>query len=325
MSRLLLAPGGYRPDGLLDALAPLVADPAAAVTGLHMFTFNEVRSTEAWRAQYLATLTRLSRRGQRPFIDSQGAGPHPWAMTTRSRRILLIVALVVGLAVVAGGGYGLWYLFLRPAGPAAVSGDSLAPVAASGAASQPLASGGLVGTWDVDTSIGSFSDFSDSWVGYRVQETLASIGANTAVGRTPEVSGSLTITGAQVTAATITADLTTLQSDDSRRDGQLDHAGLETSAFPTATFTLTSPLDVGADPTSGREIDVTAQGTLTLHGVTKAVTIPLKARLVGSVIEVTGTLPITFSDYGIVPPTSFIALSVSDTGTMELQLLLTHA
>ena len=53
--------------------------------------------------------------------------------------------------------------------------------------------------------------------------------------------------------------------------------------------------------------------------------VALKARLVGSVIEVTGSLPITFSDYGITPPTSFIALSVSDTGTMELQLLLTHA
>jgi len=56
VSRLLLAPGGYRPDGLLDALAPLVADAAAAVTGLHIFTFNQVRSTEAWRAQYLAAL-----------------------------------------------------------------------------------------------------------------------------------------------------------------------------------------------------------------------------------------------------------------------------
>lgn len=56
VSRLLLAPGGYRPDGLLDALAPLVADPAAAVTGLHIFTFNQLRSTETWRAQYLATL-----------------------------------------------------------------------------------------------------------------------------------------------------------------------------------------------------------------------------------------------------------------------------
>ncbi|MFI5261195.1 MAG: methylenetetrahydrofolate reductase [Candidatus Limnocylindrales bacterium] len=56
VSRLLLAPGGYRPDGLLDALASVVSDPAAAVTGLHIFTFNQVQSTEAWRAQYLATL-----------------------------------------------------------------------------------------------------------------------------------------------------------------------------------------------------------------------------------------------------------------------------
>lgn len=56
VSRLLLAPGGYRPDGLLDALAPLAADPAADLAGLHIFTFNQVRSTEAWRAQYLANL-----------------------------------------------------------------------------------------------------------------------------------------------------------------------------------------------------------------------------------------------------------------------------
>jgi polyisoprenoid-binding protein YceI len=247
------------------------------------------------------------------------------AMTTPGRRLLAVAALVAALAVAAGGAYGLWYLFLRPAGPAAVNTGSPAPLATTGAAAQPLASGRLPGTWDIDTSIGSFTDFSDSWVGYRMQETLASIGANTAVGRTPKVSGSLTITNDQVTAATVTADLTALQSDDSRRDDQLTHAGLETSSFPTATFTLTTPLDLGTDPTNGQEIDVTAQGTLELHGVTKAVAVPLKARLVGSVIEVTGSLPLTLADYGMTPPTSFIALSVSDTGTLELQLLLTHA
>jgi methylenetetrahydrofolate reductase (NADPH) len=56
VSRLLLAPGGYRPDGLLDGLASLIADPHAAVTGLHIFTFNQVASTEAWRVRYLAAL-----------------------------------------------------------------------------------------------------------------------------------------------------------------------------------------------------------------------------------------------------------------------------
>ena len=239
------------------------------------------------------------------------------------RRNLTIVAVAILVVLVAGGGYGLWYLLLRPAGPAAVSSESL--VLPSAVASSPLAAGGLPGTWNVDTSIGSLSDSSDSFVGYRVQEQLANIGANTAVGRTPNVTGSLTITGTQLTAATITADLTALQSDDSHRDGQLVNQGIETGTFPTATFTLTSPVDLGADPTNGQEIDVTATGTLNLHGVTKTVQIPLKARLAGSIIEVVGSLPIAFSDYGIQAPTSFAVLSVSDQGTMELQLFFTHA
>ena len=143
--------------------------------------------------------------------------PHP-AHRAR-RRNLAIIVVAVAVVLVAAGGYGLWYLFLRPAGPAAVSSEAL--VLPSAAASSPLAAGGLAGTWNVDTSIGSSADSTDSFVGYRVQEQLASIGANTAVGRTAGVSGTLTITGTQLTAATITADLTALQSDDQRRDGQL--------------------------------------------------------------------------------------------------------
>ena len=38
-----------------------------------------------------------------------------------------------------------------------------------------------------------------------------------------------------------------------------------------------------------------------------------------------GSLPITFADYGITPPTSCSALSVADHGTMEPQLMFTHA
>jgi polyisoprenoid-binding protein YceI len=239
------------------------------------------------------------------------------------RRNVAIVAVAVLLVLVAAGGYGLWYLFLRPSGPAAVSSESLA--LPSEAASSPLPSGGLAGTWNVDTSIGSFSDSTDSFVGYRVQEQLANIGANTAVGRTPNVSGTLTISGSQLTTATIAADLTALQSDDQRRDGQLVDHGIETSSFPTATFKLTSPVDLGADPTGGHEVDVTATGELTLHGQTKAVQIALKARLSGSIIEVVGSLPIAFGDYGIQAPTSFAVLSVEDQGTMELQLFFTHA
>ena len=72
-------------------------------------------------------------------------------------------------------------------------------------------------------------------------------------------------------------------------------------------------------------MDVTAKGQLTLHGVTRDVSIPLKAQHSGAVIEIAGSLEINFSDYGITPPSSFAVLSVADTGTMELQLFFTRS
>ena len=277
----------------------------------------------------------------------------------RSRPIVWIAAVIV-IAAVAVGGYGLWYLFLQGSGPApvdigtlsvpsaAASSPSAAPAtqsatssasdvagapaatsttasSSSGSSSAAAGSSSITGSWKVDTSIGSFSDFSDSFVGYRVQEKLASIGANTAVGRTPSVSGTMTIDGSTVTAVSISADLTTLKSDDSRRDGQLQNQGIQTSQFPTATFKLTSPIALGSVPSDGTTVKATATGDLTLHGETKSVQIALQAKQSNGVIVVTGSLPITFSDFGITAPNSFAVLSVSDNGTMELQLFFTKS
>ena len=77
-------------------------------------------------------------------------------------------------------------------------------------------------------------------------------------------------------------------------------------------------------PADGKEISATANGQLTLHGVTKDVQIALKAKLSGSTIVVTGSLPIAFADYSIEKPNSFHVLSIDDHGTMELQLFFTH-
>ena len=267
--------------------------------------------------------------------------------TAPDRRPIL---LLVGIAVVAVAAFGLWYLFFRPAGPAPVSlgappsqsaaaiadptattDPSSAPSSSASSSQAPSSSGraasggGISGSWNVDPSIGSFGDFSGSFVGYRVQEQLASVGANTAVGRTPNVTGSVTVDGTTVTAAAFTADLTNLQSDDPRRDGQLRHQALETSQFPTATFKLTQPFDLGKVPAEGETVSATATGDLTLHGVAKPVQVPLQARLANEMVTIVGSLAITFSDYGINPPQSFLVLSVEDTGTLELQLQLTRA
>ena len=229
--------------------------------------------------------------------------------------------IVIGIAVVAVlalGIGGVVYMFSGSA-PAAVGLAS--PSAATGAA----AGGSLDGTWNVDTSIGSFSDFSASFVGYRVNENLANVGSTTAVGRTPKVSGSLTFAGNAVTAVKITADLSALQSDKSMRDGQLHQQALQTDQFPTATFELTTPIQLPSAPADGQTISVTAQGKLTLHGVTKDVSIPLQAKLSGSVVTVVGSIKIQFADYSINPPQSMMVLSVDNFGVMELQLHFTKA
>jgi polyisoprenoid-binding protein YceI len=243
----------------------------------------------------------------------------------RRRDVRVLAALVV-VAGIAGGAYGLWTIFLKPAGPAAVSASLLAtPSASAGgtSTSSPIATGthSLV----VDTSLGSFSDFSSSFVGYRVQEELASIGGNTAVGRTLDVSGTVTIEGMTVTAAEITADLSTLKSDDDRRDSQLQRQALETDQYPTATFSLTEPIELPAAAAQGEAVNVTATGDFTLHGVTKSVQIPLQARLETDRVVLIGSLDITFADYQIEKPNSFMVLSVDDHGILELQLLLTEA
>jgi len=56
VARLLRSGGFFRPDGLLEGLAPHVADPTAGIVDLHIYTFNSVRPTETWRRRYLMQL-----------------------------------------------------------------------------------------------------------------------------------------------------------------------------------------------------------------------------------------------------------------------------
>lgn len=53
----LVRPRGYRPDGLLEALAPQIARPEDRIAGLHIYTFNEIEQAERWRRDTLARLT----------------------------------------------------------------------------------------------------------------------------------------------------------------------------------------------------------------------------------------------------------------------------
>jgi methylenetetrahydrofolate reductase (NADPH) len=52
----LLLPGGYSPDDLVAELGPYLGDPDTGVYGFHIYTFNEVEKTEAWRREMLGRI-----------------------------------------------------------------------------------------------------------------------------------------------------------------------------------------------------------------------------------------------------------------------------
>ena len=150
------------------------------------------------------------------------------------------------------------------------------------------------------------------------------IGSTTAVGRTPEITGTLVIDGTTVTEVTIEADMTAITTNESRRDDKVQSA-LDTGEFPTATFVLTEPIELGDAAASGETVSVQATGELTIHGVTTPVTIPLEAQIVGDNIVVVGSLDIVFADYGVSVPSAPVVLSAEDEGVLELQLFFSQA
>jgi len=249
--------------------------------------------------------------------------PTPAARSPRRSRTWWYVGGAALLVVVLAG-FGIWYFVFRDDSPPTVNIDRASESLDSRESGSSQAASAIDGTWTIDPSIGTFADFTSSFAGYRVQEELASIGAQTAVGRTPDVEGSFTIDGGdKISKADFTVNMSTLQSDEDLRDNAIRNQAIESARFPTATFTLTTPIALDKVPAEGKKLSVDATGDLTLHGVTKEVTIPLEAQRTGNVIAITGQLDIPFADFDIAQPTSFAVLSIEDHGILEVQLFLT--
>jgi methylenetetrahydrofolate reductase (NADPH) len=49
VKQLVSSRGNYKPDALIDGLAPYVDDPEYGIGGIHVYTFNQTPDTEAWR------------------------------------------------------------------------------------------------------------------------------------------------------------------------------------------------------------------------------------------------------------------------------------
>ncbi|HEY8766982.1 MAG TPA: YceI family protein [Dehalococcoidia bacterium] len=226
-------------------------------------------------------------------------------------RNLLIAAPIVAVLLLVGAGAGWYFLIRSNASP--LTDPLPIPSSLLNATPAPTIAAGTTGaTATTASSSGQgFKILSDqSEADYYVDEAIT---------------GTFYLTGDGAALDTtqtsqFTVDLTTLESDQSRRDSRAQTA-LETSRFPTATFTAKSA--TGYDPSipANQQQTLHLTGTLEIHGVQKEVTWELKITRQANVISALATLDFKFSDFGVTPPSLGGFVSVQDHGTLQAQII----
>jgi polyisoprenoid-binding protein YceI len=223
---------------------------------------------------------------------------------------------VAGVLLLIVVGVGVWYFVIRDD---SVEKDTVGcdpePCEASTVES-------IDGTWAI------VADESDTSL--VISETIGGVADHQVEGNTA-IDGTVTIADGSVTTAELTADMTTLEFTDSppgfdvaNRANAMQNQGLEISAFPEATFVLTSPIALPDDVESGQEVTSSATGDLTLHGVTKEITFDVTVVADGERFKVTPTdfIPIALADYDMsVQAPGFVA-DIGDEGSFDFVLTL---
>jgi polyisoprenoid-binding protein YceI len=226
----------------------------------------------------------------------------------RPRLSRLIIGVIVALVVLFVGGPFVYIHFIEGPAPKPLS----LPTTHTGTTAHST------GSFAFPT--GSWRATSASVVGYRVNEVLFGQN-NVAVGRTHEVSGHVTLQGTTVSAAQFVAQMASVHSDQSQRDRQFDDRIMDVADYPTSKFILTSPIHLGhlaADTTTS----TVATGNLALRGQTHPVSFTVKAKYDTGVIDITGSIPITFATWAIPNPSFGHAITTDDHGILEFLLVL---
>lgn len=141
---------------------------------------------------------------------------------------------------------------------------------------------------------------------YTVGETFFSQNNRfaTAIGTTGQISGEITADLSNPPASTIgpiEIDVSQLVSDSNRRDSYIRQNALESSRFPTVTFTSTQVEGLPDSYVEGQEYSFKVTGDLAVHQITKSVTFDVTARLNGDTLSGTATSSVLMSDFGIGP------------------------
>ncbi|MEC7837272.1 MAG: YHYH protein [Chloroflexota bacterium] len=164
---------------------------------------------------------------------------------------------------------------------------------------------------------------------YRVTEQLARLPSPIeAIGYTESITGGLYINSDGIPNANsvISIDLSSLKSDESKRDNYLRNNSLETNKFPEAIFQIKEIKGFDIDSLLNlqkNEFQMQLIGDLTVHGVTKTKTWNINATSELGKLKGKGTLSFPFSDFNMDIPKLFFIVSVEDNITLELDFDIT--
>lgn len=225
-----------------------------------------------------------------------------------------IAAIPVVLALVAGVG-----LFGRGNVASGELGlEDLATTTTIATTSTTAGDGGTTSTTAVSGNLLVPDDLAAAYTAtqgvatYTVPENLRGLDTQ-AVGRTEAVTGTVAPGG----PFEFTVDLTTFESDSSRRDGRVREIF---RADPLAVFAAPA-FDLPAEVTVGEVIPLAITGDLTINGVTREVTWTVEAQVREDGIAVTGETDITLTEFGITPPSVGGSIVVEDAARLEVLFL----
>jgi polyisoprenoid-binding protein YceI len=141
---------------------------------------------------------------------------------------------------------------------------------------------------------------------YVAREKLASLPlSSNAVGKTKAVSGDVYLTREGLASdqpSVFRVDLSTLTSDESRRDNYIKQNTLQTDTFPFAEFAIEEVPGFPSDYTEGEEVDLTLTGRMTIRGAERPLTFDVKARQSGDSLTAVADTRFNMTDFGLDPP-----------------------
>jgi polyisoprenoid-binding protein YceI len=244
-----------------------------------------------------------------PLLSMVGL-PERWQLA--GAPVSLIAGLAIGLGFAGVGDEESGKLTL----PSVQSTSTPASTAAVSNTPAATSSGALT----VDDVAGKTYTVSsaESKLTYTVTEKLANLPAESnAVGSTSAITGEIQLDG----SSTISVDLSTLASDQDRRDNYIRQNLFNTE--PVATFTVEN-LTLPDSYTVGDTFTGTVSGTATIRGVTGPMTFEVEANFDGTALQVVGRTDFVWADFDIPPPNTPI-VTVQDNVHIEILVVATES